>query len=73
MAEVLLQSLDLLKRAHHHGIPEMASSIREVLFRQQPSPGAPGVSPVISKLTIVYFLVYTLLGVLLHCNFYPWT
>ena len=27
----------------------------------------------VSKLLLGYFLAYTLLGYLLHCNFYPWT
>ena len=27
----------------------------------------------ISKFILGYFLMYTLLGYLLHCNFYPWT
>ena len=26
-----------------------------------------------SRLLLIFFLVYTLLGYLLHCNFYPWT
>lgn len=26
-----------------------------------------------SKLIVVYFLLYVVLGYTLHCNFYPWT
>ena len=26
-----------------------------------------------SKLIVAYFLLYVVLGVALHCNFYPWT
>jgi len=30
-------------------------------------------SKTIAKLLLVYFLLYNVLGLVLHCNFYPWT
>ena len=75
-ADTILQALTQLQSAavlepKLYSLKEMTQRILKILFTADTHHSDWHLT--ISKLLLGYFIVYTFLGYIFHCNFYPWT
>ena len=67
-------------RPHPRGLLETARAVQAALFPNLRSlnpfhvSGSPGGSVgTVARFVVLYFLLYLVLGIVMHCNFLPWT
>ena len=78
-ADTIFQALTQLQAAaivepKHYSFMEMSQRIPKIiLFSRATTKDGHNIFIKISKLVLGYFILYSVLGFLLHCNFFPWT